>query len=391
MKKLILLLMTVACFGIAQAQTIVQARWRNTANNNQYSGLSYPTTNANFLSTQAQIATLASDYRAVIFVQNNTNNDFAAGDSIKVAVFVNGRQITNLVRTFVLSSGLQKDSVTGWLLNEYVVIPSVSQWGENTFTYKVVQHNETAVTDASTNNSMTLSFNISGAVSVVQARWADAEGNLLQNIPYTSSDDSLLTKVTQLRSLPNLSGYYSVVWIQNNSGNDLAQGDSVKLAISINGRQITTWKITLPATLKQDSAKYFFINEYVVVPGLTQWGKNTYSYNVVKYGTTDVIDHPVNNSMTITFEKGSTPPTGIVENALEEVKVYPNPVRNILHINNVEKANIDIYSITGQRVKTIKNITGNQDIDVSDMANGMYILRMQDGQNTRVEKIQVVK
>ncbi|MBO4739650.1 MAG: T9SS type A sorting domain-containing protein, partial [Bacteroidales bacterium] len=201
-----------------------------------------------------------------------------------------------------------------------------------------------------------------------------------------SDNDSLLNKYTY--KIQNISqDYYTGVQVTNNSGSDLVAGDSIKVLLKINGTNIYVSKITLTKSIQKDSSTYCLLNDYVIVPNISQWGENTYCYQVVYYNENPVNDNPTNNCMTFTFNKT----TGIVENALEEVKIYPNPARNILYINNVENANIDIYSIAGQRVKTIKNVTGNQDIDVSDMANGMYILRMQDGQNTRVEKIQVIK
>ena len=72
-------------------------------------------------------------------------------------------------------------------------------------------------------------------------------------------------------------------------------------------------------------------------------------------------------------------------------KVYPNPVRNTLTIDNVADANISIYSITGQLVKTIPAANGSIQVDMSAMAAGLYIVKMENGKQTRIEKIQVVK
>ena len=68
-----------------------------------------------------------------------------------------------------------------------------------------------------------------------------------------------------------------------------------------------------------------------------------------------------------------------------EVSLYPNPVRDILNIeieNDIQS--IEIYNIQGQKV-----ISSNQkQINVSDLAAGMYMVRIQDvDNNIATEKI----
>ena len=66
-----------------------------------------------------------------------------------------------------------------------------------------------------------------------------------------------------------------------------------------------------------------------------------------------------------------------------EVKLYPNPVRDILNIE-IEKdiKSIEIYNIQGQKV-----LSSNQkQINVSDLAAGMYMVRIQDTDNNIATK-----
>jgi len=71
-----------------------------------------------------------------------------------------------------------------------------------------------------------------------------------------------------------------------------------------------------------------------------------------------------------------------------EVSLYPNPVRDILNIeieNDIQS--IEIYNIQGQRV-----LSSNQNqINVSDLASGMYLVRIQDIDNNIVTKKIAVK
>lgn len=71
-----------------------------------------------------------------------------------------------------------------------------------------------------------------------------------------------------------------------------------------------------------------------------------------------------------------------------EVSLYPNPVRDILNIeieNDIQS--IEIYNIQGQRV-----LSSNQNqINVSDLASGMYLVRIQDIDNNIATKKIVIK
>jgi hypothetical protein len=71
-----------------------------------------------------------------------------------------------------------------------------------------------------------------------------------------------------------------------------------------------------------------------------------------------------------------------------EVSLYPNPVRDILNIeieNDIQS--IEIYNIQGQRV-----LSSNQNqINVSDLASGMYLVRIQDIDNNIATKKIAVK
>lgn len=71
-----------------------------------------------------------------------------------------------------------------------------------------------------------------------------------------------------------------------------------------------------------------------------------------------------------------------------EVKLYPNPVRDILNIeieNDIQS--IEIYNIQGQKV-----LSSNQkQINVSDLATGMYMVRIQDIDDNIATKKIVIK
>jgi len=59
----------------------------------------------------------------------------------------------------------------------------------------------------------------------------------------------------------------------------------------------------------------------------------------------------------------------------ESVSIYPNPASDIIFIkaNNVQFKSVKIFSLQGQLVKAFNNLE-DQNIDVSDLARGLYIM-----------------
>ena len=65
------------------------------------------------------------------------------------------------------------------------------------------------------------------------------------------------------------------------------------------------------------------------------------------------------------------------------IKLYPNPVENILYISSENE--IKGCLILDQNGRIIKEVKGNS-IDVSTLSQGMYFLKMNNGQHIQVEK-----
>ena len=56
-----------------------------------------------------------------------------------------------------------------------------------------------------------------------------------------------------------------------------------------------------------------------------------------------------------------------------EVLVYPNPVTDLVHIQGIEAAEIQVFNTLGQLVKTVK---GSNEFNVSELPAGNYLLRI---------------
>ncbi len=59
-----------------------------------------------------------------------------------------------------------------------------------------------------------------------------------------------------------------------------------------------------------------------------------------------------------------------------KVNVYPNPATDIITVANAENANITIINVIGEIVRIIDNASANQTIDMSDLSNGTYFVRV---------------
>ena len=60
-----------------------------------------------------------------------------------------------------------------------------------------------------------------------------------------------------------------------------------------------------------------------------------------------------------------------------EVKLYPNPAKDIIKIEGIEVAEVEVYNALGQRVKMVQS---TNEIDMSGLVEGIYMLRITDAE-----------
>ena len=69
--------------------------------------------------------------------------------------------------------------------------------------------------------------------------------------------------------------------------------------------------------------------------------------------------------------------------------VYPNPAKTNITIKSSDQTQIDsveLYSVLGKRVFTTSNLV-NDSIDVSEIASGIYLLKVNSGANSVTKRI----
>lgn len=79
--------------------------------------------------------------------------------------------------------------------------------------------------------------------------------------------------------------------------------------------------------------------------------------------------------------------TQAVNNYESNFTVYPNPANSNITITNAENQNVTIYNISGQIVKTLVSTSENQNVDVSDLNNGLYFVKI----GSSVVKLDIIK
>lgn len=89
------------------------------------------------------------------------------------------------------------------------------------------------------------------------------------------------------------------------------------------------------------------------------------------------------------------PPTAISNSSINDnlVKIYPNPVSEVLHIEMLEKANIQLYDIDGRNLTSQTNIKNSQKqcISTQNIANGIYIVKIYNDSFVTMKKIIINK
>ncbi len=93
-------------------------------------------------------------------------------------------------------------------------------------------------------------------------------------------------------------------------------------------------------------------------------------------GTVDVINNPGINT-TIHVAEGET--LSLENSFIEDLILYPNPVRNTLTIGsslNLDQSIISVFDIAGRRVMNYRLVNGINSVNVSELSVGEYILRV---------------
>lgn len=108
------------------------------------------------------------------------------------------------------------------------------------------------------------------------------------------------------------------------------------------------------------------------VDGIEMSNKNSYTFNAVG-----------SHILYAYFGK----PSGVENKITDMVKIYPNPAKNSISING-DYNNLEMYNSVG---KLVLSSSYNNNIDITTLSNGVYIIKVSGDNGTQVERIVIKK
>ena len=83
---------------------------------------------------------------------------------------------------------------------------------------------------------------------------------------------------------------------------------------------------------------------------------------------------------------------GIADAENNNVSVYPNPANNVINVNSTSNiSNVEIYTITGQKVGDFTANSNHTAISTSNLTNGLYLMRIHTENGVINKKFSVVR
>ncbi|HQK38622.1 MAG TPA: T9SS type A sorting domain-containing protein, partial [Flavobacterium alvei] len=164
--------------------------------------------------------------------------------------------------------------------------------------------------------------------------------------------------------------------ITANSGFDIQSGNTFTPRLFI-------WDNTMPSTQLKNVVVLtnFDVNSQNVVPDFPYAGT---WYNLMDNTSFEV----TSTTATITIEAGGfriygNKPSTLGTDKFEvngEIYLYPNPATNYFTLN-ATTSKVEIYSITGQLVKSFANQSEENQYSISDLNQGIYLVKVVDENN----------
>ena len=138
--------------------------------------------------------------------------------------------------------------------------------------------------------------------------------------------------------------------------------------------------INLPDSTSNKAASSGFVQYRIKpkanLPAGTQIKNTAYIY--FDYNAAIVTNTSLNN-----FNASSGIPTYNTKNST--IKIYPNPANNKITIDATDVVDVKLFDVVGKQIFSTKE----NNVDVSNLTNGVYFIQVQTKQNTTTQKIMV--
>jgi len=170
---------------------------------------------------------------------------------------------------------------------------------------------------------------------------------------------------------------------------EAAYATAYQIQISTNASSWTTMKsVTGNSTLVNDhttgiSGTGRYIRIYGTVRAL-EWGYSIFELEVYGTSPSGRMATPLKTTKGDTQDPDAFDPEAASE---QPVAFYPNPAKDILIIRTEKGSGISLMDLTGRIVRTIVQSESEDELDVSGLANGFYIMTVRTKDALRILKV----
>ena len=81
----------------------------------------------------------------------------------------------------------------------------------------------------------------------------------------------------------------------------------------------------------------------------------------------------------------------VVNNLNSHIKIYPNPTDGIMYFESPKTVNVQLFNMMGQKLLEFNNDQKISEIDISQLSNGTYFIKISDGEIMLNKKINLIK
>lgn len=290
-----------------------------------------------------------------LLIASNNDQSVTSGSAIEPMVFTWGGTATDATVTGLPASGILfvKNAT-----NKIITVSGIP----------------TADVDFTISTMGTSGTSVSGTGSIaVTSTGTNPQGNEIHNFTASNLSSSFYSFTS--------SNINSTDGSTNYDGLTLTKRLKIESATTINFTTAASSSLTLvfdptfSGTVKVDGTSYTASSGIVIIP-------------TVSTGSHSITKGSVANLFYIKTQYASSGVLGTLENRVEKVKFYPNPVETVLYISNSEKAPVENLILMNSTGEIIKNIKGNiQSIDMSGFQTGIYFLQVKTKQGIENHKI----
>lgn len=82
---------------------------------------------------------------------------------------------------------------------------------------------------------------------------------------------------------------------------------------------------------------------------------------------------------------------GVNDTQLNDISLYPNPASTTLNLKNAENANIQVFDVLGKLILSQENISMDEQINISNLENGTYFMKISKDDAVATKRFIVTK